>query len=116
MDQSETTKPATSIEANRLGNFEQLGGRLKFQDSSKSNEPQYPAKEKRRLDRAQFLSLAEVEARYGVPFGTLQQLKPPFPQLVRIAGNSQPFFSRASIVRWDIELKRRKTSARREAR
>ena len=98
-----TAKPAASIEANRLGNPEQLGGELKFQNSPKPIEPQHPATEKRRLDRAQFLSLAEVESRYGIQFDALLRLKPSFPRPIRIAGNPQPFFSRAGILCFEIE-------------
>jgi hypothetical protein len=38
MTPSETAKPAASIEANRLGKFEQLGGELKFHNNINPQE------------------------------------------------------------------------------
>jgi hypothetical protein len=61
------------------------------------------APERRRLDRAQFLSLAEVESRYGMRFETLLRLKPSFPHPTIIADNSESLFSRAAILCWELE-------------
>jgi hypothetical protein len=102
-----TEKSPVALAAPRALENDRSSKLVNAHNSPSSSEPQYP--EKRRLDRAQYLSFAEIEARYGVRLETLQGLKPSFPQAIRVAGNSEPFFSRSSVVCWELALKRHKS-------
>ena len=58
-------------------------------NSQSQSEPQYA----RRLDRAKFLSVAEVERRYGSSIDVLRQSNPPFPWPVSVGERSESSFA-----------------------
>jgi hypothetical protein len=70
-------------------------------------KPSHPKKQdlapKRRFDRSQFLSAAEIEARYGFGIDALQRQMPDFPRPIHVAAKPEQFFSRAGILCFELE-------------